>query len=309
MRTTDGMNLPDFIIIGAMKAGTSAISAFLQQHPQVYLPDTGEVCVFHRDHLYARGLAFYAEFFRDAPEGRLIGEKSPSYIFTPSVPERIAGWLPDVKLLAILRNPVDQALSLHRMLVAKGSERRPFGEAIRTVPDYVEQSRYHAHLSRYLAHFPPEQLKVLWYEDLRTEPEAFCRGVLQYLGADDTILPPLGNNNWTGEARNPAVTRGLHAVYRLRNALRNGPLGRLVDHPALDRRARKLRNRISRWNRRPAPAPTVAPEDRAYIIERLADDIERLARHFNRDLSAWLASDPDSSSIDRVPGGDASHEN
>ena len=287
------MKLPDFIIIGAMKAGTSAISAFLQKHPQIYLPDEAEVCVFHRDHLYARGIEFYASFFEAAPDGKRIGEKSPSYIFTPSVPARIAGWMPAVKLIAVLRNPVEQALSLHRMLVAKGSERRSFGEAIRATPDYVDQSRYHAHLSRYLDHFPPGQLRILFYEDLRADPEQFCKGVLRYLDVDDNILPPLGNNNWTGEPRNRAVTRGLHAVYSLRNALRDGPLGRLVNHPVIDRQARKVRNRISRWNRKPAPPPPVPVADRQYIIDMLADDITRLAALTDRDLRHWLVAAPE----------------
>ncbi|MGH9027014.1 MAG: sulfotransferase family protein [Acidimicrobiia bacterium] len=129
--------LPDFLILGAQRAGTSSLYRNLSEHPQVIPAQRKEVHFF--DYQYDRGPDWYrARFPLDAQRNAVArgvggpavtGEASPSYLFHPLVPPRVAGLLPDAKLVAILRDPVDRAISAYHHLVARGHERRSMEEA------------------------------------------------------------------------------------------------------------------------------------------------------------------------------------
>jgi hypothetical protein len=198
--------LPDFLIIGAQKAGTTALYAYLRQHPQITGPSWKEVSFFDRH--YARGAAWYRGNFPNALRARgLVGEASPSYVFHPLAPERVAALVPEAKLIALVRNPVDRAFSHYQHEVALGREPLSFedaleaederlrGEEERMLADpayfsrawwdftYRARGRYAEQLERWLAVFPRERLLILPSEDLGAEPEQAYAGVLEFLGA------------------------------------------------------------------------------------------------------------------------------
>jgi hypothetical protein len=196
--------LPDFLILGAQKAGTTALFAYLRWHPGVTGPSWKEVSFFDRH--WRRGVAWYRGQFplRRAP---LVGEASPGYLFHPLAPERVRATVPDARLIVLVRDPVDRALSHYHHEVALGREPLPFeaaldaeaertrGEEERMAHDdsyfshawwdytYVARGRYAAQLERWLAVFPREQLLVLASEELAADtPGAYGR-VLDFLGA------------------------------------------------------------------------------------------------------------------------------
>ena len=199
--------LPDFLIIGAQKAGTTALYAYLREHPQITGPSWKEVSFFDRH--YGRGEAWYRGNFPNTlrARGGLVGEASPSYLFHPLAPERDAGLVPEAKLVALVRNPVDRAFSHYQHEVALGREPRSFedalvaederlrGEEDRIVADpayfshawwnytYRARGRYAEQLERWLAVFPREQLLVMPSEELLAEPEQAHGRVLGFLGA------------------------------------------------------------------------------------------------------------------------------
>ena len=199
--------LPDFLILGAQKAGTTALYAYLRRHPSITGPSWKEVSYFDRH--YARGEAWYRGNFpnRSRTRGKLVGEASPSYLFHPLGPERVRELLPGARLIALVRNPVDRALSHHNHEVALGREPLSFEEALdaeeerlrgeveRLVADpgyfsrpwwshtYKARGRYAEQLERWLALFPQEQLLVLPTEDLGAEPGRTHARVLEFLGA------------------------------------------------------------------------------------------------------------------------------
>jgi len=205
--TASARPLPDFLIIGAQKAGTTALYAYLRRHPAITGPSWKEVSYFDRH--YGRGEAWYRGNFpnRVRARGKLVGEASPSYIFHPLGPERVKVLVPEARLVALVRNPVDRALSHYHHEVALGREPLRFEDALDAEEDrlrgeeerlaadpsyfsrawwshaYKSRGRYAEQLERWLAVFPREQLLILPSEDLGGEPERTHARVLDFLGA------------------------------------------------------------------------------------------------------------------------------
>jgi hypothetical protein len=201
--------LPNFLILGAQKAGTTALYAYLHWHPQVTGPSFKEVSFFDRH--YARGERWYRAHF-PARRREAIGEASPSYLLHPLAPERVAGLLPDARLIALLRNPVDRAFSHYQHEVALGREPLSFedalaaederlrGEVERMLRDptyfshawwnytYAARGRYAEQLERWYAAFPRERLLVLLTEELAQDPGPTYRRVLDFLGLEPHAL-------------------------------------------------------------------------------------------------------------------------
>jgi hypothetical protein len=197
--------LPGFLIIGAQKAGTTSLHAYLCEHSCVLAPTTKEVHFF--DHEFYRGLGWYRAHFRRSTEpGALSGESTPYYLFHPLVPARVAEALPDCKLLVVLRNPIDRAFSHHNHERALGFEWLGFEQAIAEEPrrlageeerlagdprynsfshqhhSYLSRGRYAAQLERWLEHFDRDRMLVLSAEKLFADPAGVVRDTQEFLG-------------------------------------------------------------------------------------------------------------------------------
>jgi sulfotransferase family protein len=197
--------LPDFLVLGAQKAGTTALYAYLRWHPGITGPSWKEVSFFDRH--WWRGESWYRGQFPLRAGGRLVGEASPSYLFHPLAPERARSLVPAAKLIALLRNPVDRAYSQYQHEVALGreplsfedalaaEEERTRGETDRLVADarafsrawwdhtYAARGRYAEQLERWLAVYPREQLLVVSTEELGEKPAETYAAILAFLGA------------------------------------------------------------------------------------------------------------------------------
>ena len=197
--------LPDFLVIGAQKAGTTALYAYLRWHPGVTGPSWKEVSFFDRH--WWRGEGWYRGQFPLRSAGRLVGEASPSYLFHPLAPDRVRSLVPHVKLVALLRDPVARAYSQYQHEVALGreplgfedalaaEEERTRGEVERLVADphafsrawwdftYVARGRYAEQLERWLDVFARDQLLVVRTEDLADRPAETYAEILGFLGA------------------------------------------------------------------------------------------------------------------------------
>ena len=205
-RATASMRpLPDFLILGAQKAGTTALYAYLRWHPQITGPSFKEVSFFDRH--YARGERWYRAHLPVRRKG-VVGEASPSYLFHPLAPERVARMLPNARLIALLRNPVDRAFSHYQHEVALGREQLSFEEALaredermegeveRMLRDaayfshawwnytYAARGRYAEQLERWFEAFPREQVLVLLTDELAADTAGAYRRVLDFLGVD-----------------------------------------------------------------------------------------------------------------------------
>ena len=197
--------LPDFLIIGAQKAGTTALYSYLRRHPEIGGPAWKEVSYFDRH--YRRGTGWYRGQFPFRSDGRIAGEASPGYLFHPLAPERVKETVPDAKLIVLVRNPVERALSHYHHEVALGREPLSFEQAIEAEPErtrgeeerlvrepgyfshawwdytYLARGRYAEQLERWFAVFPREQLLVLASEEMAAEPAQTFARVLDFVGA------------------------------------------------------------------------------------------------------------------------------
>ena len=184
--------MPDFLIIGAQKGGTTSALHYLSQHPQIEVAPQKEVHYF--DLNYSQGLSWYQQQFPNPNPDILRGEASPYYILHPDVPRRVAADFPHIKLIALLRNPVERAISHYHHAIKEGLETLPLEDAIAQEPirlageaqklqddpnyhsyayqhhSYLIRGEYLNQLQRWWAHFPKQQLLILHSDDLYQQP-------------------------------------------------------------------------------------------------------------------------------------------
>ncbi len=233
---------PDFLIIGAQKAGTTALYQYLAQHPHVRPAITKEVHYF--DTNFERGERWYRGHFPRRPDrtwhrsGFLTGEATPFYLFHPWVPARVAECVPDVKLIVMLRDPVRRAISHFYHEVSLGFESRPLPRALDEEPSmiageehrlarglpsspayqhrsYFSRGLYADQLQRWLSHVPREQLLVLPSERLSNDGGESYRRVLDFLGLPDDGRTTFGRIHQRSYPEpDPSIVRELHRRYR-----------------------------------------------------------------------------------------------
>ena len=163
--------LPSFLLIGAMKSGTTTLYWHLREHPDVFMATPKEPNFFN-DHWH-RGVGWYERLFAGAGGAQARGEASVRYTSYPDdseCPSRTASVIPNVRLLHVVRDPNACMRSHYLHEVAALREHRPVEQALRENPSYLDLSRYATQLERYLDHFPHEQLLVVRAEDLFRDP-------------------------------------------------------------------------------------------------------------------------------------------
>ena len=220
--------VPDFVIIGPGRSGTSFLYRLLSWHPLVEPAAKKELHFF--DLLFEEGIEWYRRWF-PAPklkDGRwtITGEATPVYIFHPLVPQRMAKVIPEVRLIALLRNPVDRTYSAYHHRVSKGREPRTFEEVVEADLNdgsvgLLPRSIYVDHLVRWPEFFSEEQLLVLKSEDLFEQPQKILELVLDFLGLPEWEpgVRELANKRNEGryEEMNPATRRRLEEYFEPHN--------------------------------------------------------------------------------------------
>ena len=215
--------LPHFLVIGTQKGGTTTLHHLLSQHPGIFLPEVKEVHYFSQHFHQSR--QWYADHYQLAKPGQMRGDITPFYMFHQAVPERIRSSLPNVRLIALLRDPVERTLSqyfharrhgyeqLDLMPALAAEEKRMSGaNAVVSSADgfhysyqkhsYVSRSRYELQLIRYRQFFPKHQLHVLRSEDLFAHTDACWDGLLRFISVAPMPLPASlpHSNSGKGEA-------------------------------------------------------------------------------------------------------------
>lgn len=281
MTTTVG-RLPTFCVIGAMKAGTTSLAAWLDEHPDVHIAPQKEVRFFNTPFNFWLGADWYREQFAGAGDAHAVGDATP-LMQNPLAVSHMADLLPDARLVAILRNPIDRAYSHYQHIRSRGQERRSFRDALaaerddemgaRGDPprDYLHRGRYLRQLRDLTERYDRSQLLVVLFEDLRDRPHDTVGEVLRFIGVDETV--PLSGVGAAHDPR-PAVRSA-----RLYAAL-NGRVGRRL--PA---QARRLVERVNHTDRQ-GYAP-LDPAHRAELAAEFAPDVRELEDWLGRDLSVW----------------------
>lgn len=194
--TTPAGRLPDFVIVGAMKSGTTTLYHYLRDNPQIFMARRKEPMFFSRDDVYERGLEWYYDLFRDARNNQLCGEASTCYSRHreyPHAAKRLARHLPDAKLVYLMRHPVERAHAVYRYVVEHRWPEGPmsFEQAVETYPcPVIDSGMYIYEIEHLLRWFPREQFLFLILDDLRRDPASVLRHVDEFLG-----LPPAQYDN------------------------------------------------------------------------------------------------------------------
>jgi Sulfotransferase family len=295
------MTLPNFLIIGAAKAGTTALHKYLQQHPQIYLTPTKETnfFAFEGQEINFQGpgdealkdfsitdLNTYQAEFEQVTQELVIGEACPAYLYFPQAAARIKQYIPDARLIVILRNPVERAYANFLHIVRDDREtHRDFAlalqaEATRIANNwewfwhYIQVGFYGQQLQRYYEMFAPSQIKVYLYEDLKANAIATLQDIFRWLEVDDTFIPDMAlRPNKSGMPKNKLLHQILTKPNPLKSFLK--PL-----FPA------QIRQKIQHQN---LNTPQISPEVRQQLLDLYHADILQCQDLIQRDLSAWLA--------------------
>jgi hypothetical protein len=280
-----GARGPDFLGLGAQKAGTSWIYSCLYDHPQVCIP-VKDLHFFSRARNWSRGFGWYEEQFARCGPDTLAGEFSTSYLADADSAGRIHGRYPSVKLLACLRNPADRAFSnfLNDLQAGALPPTTRFEDALASHPEYVRQGAYASQLQPYLDRFPREALLLLLYDDLQRAPLEFMSSIYRFLGVDDAFVPRMLHER-VNVARVPRSAGADRMARTAVTALRRRGLDRVV---WLAKRS-GLPRVTQRLNSRPTALAEheLTAEQRAALTAELAPEIDRLELLLGRDLGAW----------------------
>ncbi len=197
---------PDFIIGGAMKSATSSLHKILQRHDGIFMP-TGEIHFFSMDdivnhpdffkfsqerisfrHKMSEKLGWYSSFFKDARDDQLLGEDSTVYLSSPRAPSRIKEVLPNVKLIFMIRNPVDRTYSHYWHLVGSGRAVNQFEQELQYGPSSLfNRSLYKKQIERFLKYFPREQVKIVLFERFVEDTQKVIDEICSYIGVSNSV--------------------------------------------------------------------------------------------------------------------------
>ena len=300
------MTLPNFLIIGAAKSGTSALYRYMKQHPDIYMSPIKEPHFFsYKDsppntqgpgdtiNRAITDMDKYMALFDDVSTEAAIGEASPSYIYIPRASLLIREYLPKVKLIAILRQPADRAISAF-MHVTR-DKREPiedFAEALESEEKRIAQNwgpiwhykkcgYYYEQLKRYYELFNSEDIREYLYDDLSDDPIAVLQDIFRFLEVDDKFVPDIRMRvNVSGFHKSQTVDWMMERIFNRSNPVRFISR-RIIDENTRWRLTSRLRNRN-------LVRPEIPPDVRARLTNLYKEDILNLQYQINRDLNHWL---------------------
>lgn len=285
--------LPNFLVIGAEKAGTTWLYEVLRQHPHVFLPDTKELCYFNRldsnlqvsDYFHRLDRSWYEEFFSEHRNQPAIGDVSPMYLCDDAAPARIAATLPGAKLIAILRDPVERAHSHYWMARNKEHLTESFAEVIaRKDEAVIKRGLYGEQLEVYFSLFSPSQILILIFEEVMADRREALARVCRFIGVDEDGLSDANLD----ESVNPATAYRSAWLYnasvtlatRFRQSALLAWLPRLLKKTGFNAKVKSL-------NAVDFRKPPLTEEERAALRQYYAGDRERLERLLGRKIEAW----------------------
>jgi hypothetical protein len=306
------MSMPNFLVIGAAKSGTTALLAYVQQHPQIFtspIKETGffalegETACFAgpgdepANERYITDLDKYQALFRRVNGELAVGEQSDIYLSSPKAPARIRHYLPHAKLIAVLRNPVDRAYSAYRHMVRNAREPlSSFEEALEADdarvaanwnPIWHLKSRgfYYQQLKRYFDLFGRDQLAIYTYDEFEANPLGTVQDIFRFLGVDPTFAPDVSVRHNVGGT---PKSRLLHKLLVSRSGVKDA-VKRVLPKSTRNRLIQLKSSLLERNTVR--TGPEMLPETRRSLIELYRDDIRKLESLIDRDLSHWLVAE------------------
>ncbi|MGB7249990.1 MAG: sulfotransferase [Phormidesmis sp.] len=301
------MTLPNFIIFGVQKAGTTSIYNYLDQHPQVYMSPLKETEFLGSQSISTDdsdssapqltpggrrrilSLQDYRALFDGVQDEIAIGEASPNYLFAHErVVPRVQSYIPDAKLIAVLRNPVERAYSDYLMNVRElVGNRKPLAEQVTqsaTTSHTLLKGKYYEGVKHFLDAFGPEQVKIFLHDDLRRDSAQLMRDIYAFIGVDSGFEADTGQRQQEAEV---PKNQKINQLLRTRNPLRSAA-GAALKVMMPEEQRQKLRSRLIAANSQGKEGLPLSTEDRGLLEDYYREDILRLQELLDRDLSGWF---------------------
>jgi hypothetical protein len=296
------MHMPDFLVVGAARAGTTTLHSYLRQHPEIFLPDVKEPSFFVFEgggKKYLKGsFAFtvsepeaYEKLFRYAKAKQITGEISTPYLYlyekTISSIKKYFDAYRDIKIVMILRNPVERAYSQYCWCVRDGREELSFEKAIDAEQErmknnfsfdyfYLDRGFYFKQVKAYLENF--QHVHLILFEDFEKNPESVLKGLCRFLGVDEKFeFKKLSPQNESGVPRSKAISRVVTSENKLKFKLW---------YSVPDPMRKKIRTLFTKLNTREKVA--MDPAMRKRLTEIYREDILALQKLTGKDLSHWM---------------------
>jgi len=302
--------LPNFMIIGAGKSGTTSLYEYLKEHPEVYMSPVKETNFFavegetlvdakadpNQMNHYPWSItdrAAYEDLFKDVKGEKAIGEVSPMYLYTPEAARKIKATIPNVKLVVILRNPIDRLYS--RYLHLARENRLPshdFSDALDKNSiwwkrnDLVQEGLYFKHLSIYFELFDQSQLKVFTYDELRKNPKKVIAELYDFIGVDATFQPDMSAEyNVSGFIKNKFADQLIGQNSLIKKTIAKAS-PRLLDAVTNNTNIKKWINGLRKKNLEKKP---LDPTMRTQLLQlAYQEDINSLQSLLKIDFSNWI---------------------
>jgi len=297
------VKLPNFLIIGVQKAGTTSVYNYLKAHPQIYMSPHKETNFLAKDpnnqsprkppkYSHQKRIDTfekYCELFQDVTDEIAIGEASPNYMSNYKVvTKQIKHYVPDAKLIAILRHPADRAYSDYLMHVRDAiGNPRSLSEQIVTKGKQsgtLKKGFYGEHLSYFYEHFDRDRIKIFLYEDLRKDSQGLMKEIYRFLGVDDNYTPDTSKK--VQEAKVPK-NQTLNQLLNTPNPLRK-TTAKVLNTLLPATLVQNVRQKLVDLNQSKEKVAPLSAEERQQLIEFYREDILKLQELIQRDLSHWL---------------------
>jgi hypothetical protein len=273
---------PNFLIIGAPKAGTTSLWAYLRQHPEIFMTDQKELNYFSRDDVYLKGWPWYMEMFHRYKGELAVGEASPSYcmiISYPKVIRRIAENLPDAKLIYIVRDPFERVRSAWLQFLYTGHAIS--GNFIQDIKEYgpmIEQSLYWQCISAYKSYFLDENILILFFEDLQTDAAQVVRHCYKFLGVDTMFKPENVNIRYNTSAGRRKERKIMPRLRRARLYSIASKLPEFIKTPIYYRLGQKKMPEKPAWD----------PEVKDWYYKKISADVYRFLDYVGMPRDFWF---------------------
>ncbi len=299
--------MPNFLIIGAAKSGTSALYHYLRQHPEIYMSPRKETHFFGYEGMNPgtkgpgdtipdaiTNLKDYQALFANSRNKLAIGEASPTYIYVPRASLRIKYYVPDVKLIALLRQPADRAFSAYMHVIRDGREpEQDFAKALKQeekriannwgpIWHYKKCGFYFEQLEHYYDTFERFQIRAYLYEDFNNDPVFILKDIYEFLGLQNTKwVPDLAvRPNVSGIPRSQHAQRMMHKLLIESNPIKS------ISRKVIPFNIRwRITTAVRQWNLK---RPILSPLLRQELTELYRDDIKKLEGLIEQDLSHWF---------------------
>jgi Sulfotransferase domain len=288
VETPASSRLPDFVVIGAMKSGTTSLHHYLSLHPEIEMSVEKEPTFFTTDGSWSEGVGWYASRFQG--KKRLLGEASPDYTKAPrhsGVPARMHSVLPDAKLVYLVRDPVNRILSHYADAFSFGRVHKPLDDILddETGRHFVACSKYFFQLEQYLPYYDPARILVVATEELASRRTEVLARIFGFLGADATFTDARFSEVHYRREQHRRKTRIGYAALEGARRFRQTAIGQ--------RLPRDLARPIHAYNRltaQPVAKPQLSTERREELLRELRPDIERLRKFTGQTFPDWSVS-------------------